>query len=121
MDFNLPDIGTAIINDEELSLTCDFKISYSEFSEKIGGKLKEFLQTAIDPKNLEELLQIAIDSKNPIKLPEMDKMHISSFFMKLTMDLRKMNVDDEMKKIKEMRICGAAHFIPPHLKKEDDD
>jgi hypothetical protein len=105
MEFDLPEIGAVEISDVNLTLNCKFFIDFSTFQSKTGKKFEDLSE------NIKLLLRKAVETKEKISLSELEKMELIMFFMSVNVELTQIEM-------KNMRICGATHFIPP---KKDDE
>jgi hypothetical protein len=105
MDFDLPQLGKVSVSDTELTLNCQLSVDFSTFGTKIGRKFDELNE------NIKEILKSAILTQKDISINEIEKMELNVFFMSISVDLNQIVM-------KDMRICGAAHFIPPKDKNE---
>jgi hypothetical protein len=100
MIFELKNIGKVTV---ENTLKCEMVVS-SENLFKESVKYQHWLS----PSSI-KLLKSSMDSKKESPISETENRELCSFFMEFNTDLMKKDMDS-------MRICGAAHFIPPQFR-----
>lgn len=106
MDIPLPDgLGTVQL---DTSMRCSLTVDAATFFAKVPDLARRLAPS------LRNMITRAIDSKEVVSISDQQRMDVGAFFM----DAGTCMMREGMK---QMRVCGAARFIPPdHAGRKDE-
>ncbi len=100
MEYEIPSLGIFEISEEKLTIEANLDVSSEEFMFTINEKFQDL------SKSSQNILKQVVCSNTPVKISPIDKMALSVFLGSLV-------ISQSQEGLKNMRICGAAKFIPP--------